>query len=511
MRRGALALLAALLAAMAAASSLLAAYAHVAYVYQASANFEAYYGEGYTPPLYFIVTSSTSSTSSTSNPAVAAVPNYCEPAKALVEALTGGGATITYKYLDYYNASFTAIAYVSKKLVGQQVSLQALLANWSTGGYLALYMPKGTLAYSAQVSPLSSGQYFTYNYTVTVPATTTTYLGQANFSPTAIHPGVWFIYSWNLTVVPTTNPQAAAVTGNVLDYLFGQTYQTSPLVYQGVSGSSTNASEPYDLSGAKAAAYWSLASISSTQPVMLLTPYEGGESGTVLWNYNYASGENVSIVGLVTFTANSSQVADGTSFYFFMVPYEWSVSSAYNESTYYYVPNWQSGTYVSPALGAMAFFGTSAYALAVEWNPWWYYIYTKYPGATGPWNIWVYKYYNGVIVLEPSPSPNLFTYLSSYYGWDGYGLWSPSPWVPSKLDYLVVCVTYDGATNTLYGFAEDLNLTLSTGTPYVADFALNLGNYFTQPGTGTYAFGFGGVTGSSYANWGALYIDISTW
>ena len=486
MRRGATAILATLLAATVAASSLLLAYAHVAYVYQSGASFQAYYGVGYTPPLYFIVPSTTSTTSA----AVAAVPNYCEPAKSLVEALTSG--SIQYKYLDYYNASFTAIAYVSSSLVGKQVSLKALLANWSVGGYLVLYMPKGTKVYSAQVSPLSSGQYFTYDYTVTVPAATTTYLGQVNFSPTAIHPGVWFIYSWNLTVVPTTTT-TAVVSGDVLDYLFGQTYQTSPLLYQGVSGSRTNSSEPYDLSGTKAANYWSLAGISSTQPVMLLTPDEGSESGVVFWNYAYSSGENLSIVALVTYTAYYSWrppvPADGIVFYLFVVPYKWSVSSRYNESTYYVASASISGGAGAPLGGDIVFFGAQPYALLVQWEPF-YYGNTVY-SASGPWNIWVYSYTKS---------------LTREADWYGYGWWSPSSgWSPNVDHYLVLCVTYDGATNTLYGFIEDLNTTQTAG------FAVNLNGYFSAPATGTYAFGLGGVTGSAYANWAALYINITKW
>jgi hypothetical protein len=65
-----------------------------------------------------------------------------------------------------------------------------------------------------------------------------------------------------------------------------------------------------------------------------------------------------------------------------------------------------------------------------------------------------------------------------------------------------VCVTYSPRTNSLYGFAEDLNY------PWlVSSFSVNLGSYFRSPHSETYAFGVGAGTGSTYAaDWSIVYV-----
>ena len=448
------------------------AYAHVIYLYGAGAGYESYYGRGYAPPLYFIVPPRP--------------PAYC------------GDAV---RYSTTYNASFKALGYAFTLQNGSSYLLEwpALIANWSTGGYLGLYMPKGTLLYSGQVSPLPYGYLVGFYYTLPSPvSSTTSYVGQANFSPTSIYSGVWFIYSWNLTVEHPAE--------DVLSFVDGQSYQVSPLVYQGVNDYSTNRSLPYDLSGSAADNYWSLwYPNAATQPVMLLTPARQKVAGAVAWSYSYKSGKNVTVVAVVTFSNSSAYVGHGVTIYLFMKPYKWSVSSKYNESTYFITADKlvaRGQQPPSPVMGDVIFFGTSAYALAVEWDPYWAYAYQYYGGASGPWNVWVYEYKTSLTV-GPSPSPDLG---SPWVGWDGYGSWSPGPWVPGPGDYVLICVTYDAARNALYGFAQDLAWPFLTSS-----FSVSLNGYFSAPGTGTYAFGVGASTNTSYANWAVVYANVTLW
>ena len=448
------------------------AWAHSVYVYEGWYYLSAYYGKGYTPPLYFVIPPGP--------------PAYC------------GDAV---RYSAPYNASFNALGYTFTLQNGTNYIIEwpVLIVNWSTSGYLGLYMPKGTLLYSGHVSPLPYGYLEGYYYTLPSPVTaTTSYLGQVDFSPTSIHPGVWFMYSWNLTV--KYPPE------DVLSFVDGQSYQTT-MVYQGVNDyySVINSSDPYDLSGSAADNYWGLwYPNAATQPVMLLTPAQQYVAGAVAWSYSYKSGKNVTVVAIVTFSNSSAYIGHGVTIYLFMKPYGWAVSSKYNESTYFVTADEivASGYQPpSPVMGDVIYFGTSAYALAVEWDPYWAYVYSSYGGASGPWNVWVYEYYKGTLYIGPYPSPNLG---NSWAGWDGYGSWSPAPWVPDAGDYVLVCVTYDATHNMLYGFAQDLDNPFLTSS-----FSVSLSGYLTPPGTGKYAFGVGASTNTSYANWALVYAYIS--
>jgi hypothetical protein len=180
-------------------------------------------------------------------------------------------------------------------------------------------------------------------------------------------------------------------------------------------------------------------------------------------------------------------------------------------------------------------------ALAQQYWSWWYpnaayqpvmnmtgyfwdYLYYYYPYPTAGAVFWSYSYTRGsnitiaaiitysndtltgllghgvtFISFAPSPSPNLGPPWS---GWDGVGTWSPYPWLPGPGDYVLVCVTYSPSTNSLYGFAEDLNY------PWlVSSFSVNLNGYFSLPFSGTYAFGVGAGTGYTYAaDWSIVYV-----
>jgi len=69
----------------------------------------------------------------------------------------------------------------------------------------------------------------------------------------------------------------------------------------------------------KASQYWSAGGISSDQPVLELTPAQGGVSGAMFWQAYYL-GSNVTVTLIGTYTNGSSPVADGFVFYLFMEP-----------------------------------------------------------------------------------------------------------------------------------------------------------------------------------------------
>ena len=474
MNRAALATLALLLAAVVAASAL-TAYAHVTYVYNAEVDFQAYHYYG----LYFVVPPSP--------------PPYCDYAV---------------RYFNHNNISFTAIGYAFTLQNGSKYMIRwpAVIANSSAGGYAVLYLG-GSKVYSTYAQP---GQVFELFPVLSSPVSSTTiYLGQLNFSPAPLYPGVWLIYKpINVTVKYPANVK-------VLSFVDGQSYQTT-LWYQGVTRTTVNKTYPYDLSGTKAASYWDeWYSGSATQPVMKLVSLLNLAGGAVVWKQSYTSGKNVTMVAVATFSNSSGQPADGIVFYLFITPAGWDLDADDNQSAAFTVPLLLS-TKMSPVMGNVILYSTSSNVLLVQWDPHWYYNYTQFTGATGPWNIWVYKLSaprpnasGGVqkpssYTIEPSPSPNLG---SPWTGWDGYGSWSPSPWVPRAGDYVLICVTYDATHNMLYGFVQDLSWPLWT-----ASFSVSLGSYFSVPASSTsYAFGVGAATNTSYANWAIVFANVTQW
>ena len=479
MNRAALATSALLLATTVAASSLLA-YAHIVYLYGAGAGYEAYYYG-----LYFVVPPS--------------LPAYC------------GDAV---RYFNHNKASLTSIGYAFALQNGSKYMIRwpAVIANTSAGGHLALYLG-GSEVYSAYAQP---GQLFElFPVLSSAVSSTTTYIGQLEFSPTSLYPGVWFVYK----PINVTVKYPASV--KVLSFVDGQSYQTS-LLYQGVAGTTVNKSYPYDLSRAKATSYWDeWYSGSATQPVMKLVPLLEDAGGAVLWQQSYTPGKNVTVVVVATFSNSSGQPADGIVFYFFVTPAGWAFDHPNNQSAAFTTPLLlPKNVKMSPVMGNLILYSTSSNVLLVQWDPYWYYKYTQFKGATGPWNVWVYKLTapkpspsrsvqppGPGTAIEPSPSPNLG---SPWAGWDGYGSWSPSHWVPRAGDYVLIFVTYHATHNYLYGFAQDLSWPLWT-----ASFSVNLNGHFSPPGPppppGYYVFGVGAATNTSYANWAIVFVNVTLW
>jgi hypothetical protein len=280
---------------------------------------------------------------------------------------------------------------------------------------------------------------------------------------------------------------------------------------------------PSDISGALAQQYWSWWYPNAAyQPVMNMTGYFWDylyyyypypTAGAVFWSYSYTKGSNITIAAIITYSNDTltGLLGHGVTFYFFVKPYGWSVSNTSNQSVLY-VTSLNVSQYLSPVMGDVIFPNSSANYLVVQFDPAWYYNYSSVtggsvPGSTGPWNVWVVneksvkqggvRYYS--ISFAPSPSPNLGPPWS---GWDGVGTWSPYPWIPGPGDYVLVCVTYSPRTNSLYGFAEDLNY------PWlVSSLSVSLSGRFSPPSSGTYAFGVGAGTGYTYAaDWSIVYV-----
>jgi hypothetical protein len=299
-----------------------------------------------------------------------------------------------------------------------------------------------------------------------------------------------------VTKAQTSQTNAQVV---ILNLLNGQQYFGVPHVYQGdYNGKPTN-QWPVYLGPNNASQYWSLAGISSNQPVLELAVPSGWTSGAMFWSETYSGGV-VKITFIGTFSNGPSPVADGYEIYLFLTPTTWGVSPKYNYSIPYnsvagegwltYAP-----PYPSPVGGDVIFPQSSTPYIMVQWDPWWQFGYST-SGATGQWNVYIMSNPSGNNPsVSPSPSPNLGW---PYAGWDGIGT---GAFQPNPGDRINITVTYNPNTNTLSGVATDLN------TGQSASFTLYLANYFTPPSSGNYVFGVGAATRSG---WALLYVAMTT-
>jgi len=280
----------------------------------------------------------------------------------------------------------------------------------------------------------------------------------------------------------------------VLNLLNGQQYFGVPHVYQGdINGEPTN-QWPVYYGPNNASQYWSPLSSSINQPVLMMAPDQAWAAGAMFWGETY-SGSSVTITMIGTFSNGSSIPVDGFEIYLFLKPTEWGISSAYNWSIPHITAPRMSH-YPSPAAGDDILPQSSTSYLIIQWDPWWQFGYGTW-GATGQWNVWIVSNPSGNNPsISPSPSPNLG---GGYAGWDGIGT---GAFQPNPGDRINITVTYNPSTNTLTGIAIDLN------TGQSANFTLNLGNYYTPPGSGSYVFGIAGNTGGAYANWALLYVAM---
>jgi len=344
----------------------------------------------------------------------------------------------------------------------------------------------GTQIYPSSGSfSLSAGSYLMIQrLTLSSPVTSTlTLSGQYSYTYT---PGVSFLYSFTETI----NPPSA----NVMNLLNGQNAIYVTHVYQGDYHGSSNSSWPFYYGPSTASQYWSPLSSSINQPVLMMVPAQTWAAGAMFWRETY-SGGSVTITMVGTFSSGTSPVADGFSIYLFLKPTKWGISQAYNYSISYTTSLELTHSYSSPIGGDVILPQSSTLYLEVQWDPYWQIGYTQ-SGATGQWNVWIVNNINGNnAILGPSPSPNLGP---GYAGWDGIGT---GAFKPNPGDYICITVTYNPSTNTLSGVAYDLN------TGQSASFTVNLGNYFTRPGSGPYVFGIAGNTGGAYANWAVVYVN----
>ena len=250
-----------------------------------------------------------------------------------------------------------------------------------------------------------------------------------------------------------------------------------------------------------ASQYWSHAGISSNQPVLELAPAaQTFSAGAMFWSETYIGGP-VKITFIGTHTATFSPAADGFIIYLFLKPTKWGISPQYNYTIPYNSTageGWLiASSYPLPAGGDVIYPQSSTPYIVVQWDPVWQFAGYTQSGATGQWNVWIVNNINGNNPsIGPSPSPNLG---SGYAGWDGIGT---GAFQPNPGDRINITVTYNPSTNTLTGIAIDLN------TGQSANFTLNLGNYYTPPGSGSYVFGVEGITGAFYANWALLYVAM---
>jgi len=326
---------------------------------------------------------------------------------------------------------------------------------------------------------LSPGNYYAYfNATFASPITSPiTLQGRYNYTVQ----GVTFMYNFYETINP--------LTGNVMNLLNGYSNFYVPHIYEGISDSTVL---PYTVTYYSyfnaPLAYWGSPSI--TQPVLRLIYNTQNSQGLMFWSGTYTSGKNVTITLIGVYTSGTSNPADGYEIYLFLNPTQWSVSSAWNNSASF--PTLESdpsrGTQFSQVQGDIALPQSKTPYLMAQWDPYWQ-IGSK-GGSGGQWNVWV--------VSNPD-NKNKNLKVTAYSG-VGNGYFKPNPG-----DYIFICVTYDPATNTIYGVAYDLN------TGQYATVSISLGNTFTPPPSGSYVFGIGGNTGGAYANWGLLYANYSVW
>jgi hypothetical protein len=294
----------------------------------------------------------------------------------------------------------------------------------------------------------------------------------------------------------------------ILNLLNGQQYFGVPHVYMGYYDNNVTTQWPAYYSPSNASQYWSLAGISSDQPVLELLGPALESSGAMYWPTHYEGG-NITMSFITVYTAVNSTIVNSTyaylyispiSVYLFIKPLGWDISSRYNfsipcahplgfvhiNSTYGFLP-------VVPMIPE----GTANY-LIVTWfpanqNPW-------LPENQNPWTI--------EVVNTTSTHPLTLTYLG------GNGIVKPKPG-----DLLNVTIMYNPNTNTIYGMIRDIN------TSETSTFTASLNGNFTPPSSGYYVFGIG--TASEWeircgprpfsctglipfqANWALLYAAVS--
>ncbi|MDT7900272.1 MAG: hypothetical protein RQ879_07105, partial [Sulfolobales archaeon] len=294
-----------------------------------------------------------------------------------------------------------------------------------------------------------------------------------------------------------TTPTKTTLTKNyqvVLNLMNGQQYFGVPHVYQGDDYGTPTSQWPVYYGPNNASQYWNLGGISRNQPVLELVSAQHNVAGAIFWSEAYSGGPvKITIIG--TYSSYHIYPADGYTIYLFLTPTMWGISPQYNYSIPFastFTPT--TSIVASPIQGQIMMPQSSTPYIIVQWQPFWQERGTC-PGATGQWNIYIVSNPSGNNPsISPSPSPDLG---QPFAGWDGIGT---GAFQPNPGDLINITVTYDPSTNTLTGIVIDLN------TGQSASFTLNLGNYYTPPGSGSYVFGVGGENGAFKTNWALLYV-----
>jgi len=267
-------------------------------------------------------------------------------------------------------------------------------------------------------------------------------------------------------VSATARAQTSQNTQIILNLLNGQQYFGVPHVYIGYAFLGNITTQwPVYYSPSNASQYWSLAGISSDQPVLELFNAEGSGSGVMYWPTHYEGG-NITMSFTMTYTLNASFYPGPVSVYLFIKPLGWDIAPMYNFS----IPN----AHPSPITASLIFppapmtpQSATSY-LIITWSP---------GNRIKQW---------AVAVVNTSLS-------LAYLG--GNGSAEPKPG-----DMLNIVITYDPNTNIIHGTVRDLN------TSEVSMFTAGLDGNFTPPSPGYYVFGIGttsqwiGILGGSSFN-----------
>ncbi|WP_054856559.1 hypothetical protein [Vulcanisaeta sp. JCM 16159] len=282
-------------------------------------------------------------------------------------------------------------------------------------------------------------------------------------------------------LVHVTYAQSICSNGETVMYLTSaEQVWCIPHVYQGDNGGQPVNNYPVYYGPSNASLYWSLAGISSNQPILELVPSQTGSAGAMFWS-GYYNGSNVTIMLVGTYTTGTiGSVADGFEIYLFIKPSGWSTINPASNYSIPYATNDNSYSVQGEVIFPYAM--PNAKYIVVQWDPWWSYGSGLTP--QGDWNVWIG-------VGNGNSTPGITDVIDGV----GSGAFEPNPG-----DLIRVTVIYNPYNNTVSGYAEDLN------TGQIASFSYSLNGNFTPPSPGQYTFGIAGNTGGSYANWGLINV-----
>ena len=252
-------------------------------------------------------------------------------------------------------------------------------------------------------------------------------------------------------------------------------------------------------SQADAFAYWELANqypnhakINPTNPVLQLTIAKNsssgvGYSGEVYWNQYWSPNQNITIIFIGTFTYSTTYpnaLSDGFAVDFLLEPTTWNISSYWNESSNF--PAVILPDNLAPNQGTIASAQSSIPYIIVQYQP--YYYYSHLGNGTGMWNVYIVN----------NPTGN----NPQAIAWSGIG---NGYFLPNPGDLILMNVTYNPTTNTIYGIVKDLN----TGQQSVLDFQIPSNDYTPPTQAGNYVFTIEGLNGAFDGNWALVYANVS--